>query len=99
MPAIDLIHAAHDADNAWQAEIVRIYGKRAAPDARYDERGTRTAELQRLYLAKLQGSLAIEAVFRVEAGAPVAEPHSMHVACYRASWRPACMTAMRKVAA
>jgi hypothetical protein len=42
--------AAVTADEAWQVELARQYGK-AAGDARYDARGTATPELQRLHKA------------------------------------------------
>lgn len=39
------------ADDAWQAALVRQYGKDAG-DARYDARGYSTPELQRLHDAR-----------------------------------------------
>ncbi len=42
-----LTTAAILADDAWQAALIRAYGKRAG-DARYDARGQATEELRRL---------------------------------------------------
>ena len=50
-----LVQIAHDADAAWQAELERMYGKRAG-EARYDARGTSTAELQYLFEAKVRSN-------------------------------------------
>lgn len=40
-PIHTLYHASMAADDAWQAELVRLYGREAG-DARYDARGTAT---------------------------------------------------------
>lgn len=42
-----LTRLAMAADDAWQAELVRIYGRQAC-NARYDARGKATPELRRL---------------------------------------------------
>ena len=39
------------ADNEWQAELERVYGKQAG-DARYDQRGKATSRLAELWAAK-----------------------------------------------
>lgn len=46
-----IVHTSWDADNAWQAELVRVYG-RAACNARYDARGTATPALAALHAEK-----------------------------------------------
>lgn len=43
-----LLAYAQSADDAWQLELERVYGKRAG-DARYDSRGTATPALKRLH--------------------------------------------------
>jgi len=48
-----LVQIAHDADAAWQAELGRMYGKRAG-EARYDDRGRSTADLQYLFSEKVR---------------------------------------------
>jgi hypothetical protein len=42
----------HYADNVWNDELVRVYGK-AAGDARYDDRGKATPKLLELYNARM----------------------------------------------
>lgn len=46
------------ADNAWTAELTRVYGKKAG-DARYDERGYATEKLANLKLAKRAADKAL----------------------------------------
>jgi len=48
-----LVQIAHDADADWQAELGRMYGKRAG-EARYDDRGRSTADLQHLFAEKVR---------------------------------------------
>jgi hypothetical protein len=50
-----LVKISVDADTAWQRELDRVYGKLACA-ARYDERGTATAELQYLFEAKVRSN-------------------------------------------
>lgn len=44
------------ADDAWQAELERVYGSQAG-DARYDHRGTATRQLADLKEARYQAML------------------------------------------
>ena len=50
--------AAYAADDAYSAELRRVFGK-AAGDARYDARGVSTPELRRLSAAKLAADAAM----------------------------------------
>jgi hypothetical protein len=53
-----LFQAAIDADNAFQAELVSVYGKRAT-EARYDyAKSTATPRLDDLTAAKIEADLA-----------------------------------------
>jgi hypothetical protein len=52
--------AAIEADDAYSAELRRVFGK-AAGDARYDARGESTPELRRLAAAKLAADAAVRA--------------------------------------
>ena len=53
-----LFYAAIDADNAFQAELVSVYGKDAG-DARYDyAKYTATPKLDDLTAAKIEADLA-----------------------------------------
>jgi hypothetical protein len=53
-----LFQAAIDADNAFQAELVSVYGK-GASDARYDyAKSTATPRLDDLAAAKIEADLA-----------------------------------------
>ena len=53
-----LFQAAIDADNAFQAELVSVYGKRAT-EARYDyAKSTATPRLDDLAAAKIEADLA-----------------------------------------
>lgn len=59
--AIAAAHARRDAyaaDDAYSAELRRVFGKLAG-DARYDARGTSTPELRRLCDAKLAADAAV----------------------------------------
>ena len=49
--------AAIAADEAYSAELTRVYGRKAC-DARYDERGTATGTLASLSAAKLEADAA-----------------------------------------
>lgn len=53
-----LRRAAYEADDAYSAELRRVFGK-AAGDARYDARGTSTPELRRLSDVKLAADAAM----------------------------------------
>lgn len=44
---LELQHAAYAADDAWSAELTRLYGRKA-DDARYGARGFATDNLNRL---------------------------------------------------
>lgn len=50
-----------DADNAWDAELVRLYGVRAG-DVRYrrEGKGAEGSELRRLYVARQTAMKAFE---------------------------------------
>ena len=52
-----LYYAAVAADDAWGAELVKLFGKRAG-DARYTIEGISTPELTRLYREKLEADEA-----------------------------------------
>lgn len=53
-----LLQAAVDADNAFQAELVSVYGK-GATEARYDyAKSTATPRLDELAAAKIEADLA-----------------------------------------
>lgn len=53
-----LFQAAIDADNAFHAELVSVYGK-GAPEARYDyAKSTATPRLDDLAAAKIEADLA-----------------------------------------
>jgi hypothetical protein len=53
-----LFQAAIDADNAFQAELVSVYGK-GASDARYDyAKSTATPRLDDLAAAKIEADIA-----------------------------------------
>lgn len=54
----DVRRAAIEADDAYSAELRRVFGK-AAGGARYDARGTSTPELRRLSDAKLAADAAV----------------------------------------
>ena len=54
---IALYAAALRADDAYSAELRRVFGE-AAGDARYDARGESTPELRRLAAAKLAADAA-----------------------------------------
>jgi hypothetical protein len=56
-------YAAIEADNAYSAELHRLFGK-AAGDARYDARGESTPELRRLAAAKIAADTARAAASR-----------------------------------
>jgi hypothetical protein len=51
------------ADDAWQAELVRLYGRQAG-DARYDARGRSTDTLARLAADKVAAGEAQHRAFR-----------------------------------
>lgn len=53
---------AYAADDAWQAELEKEYGKDAG-DARYDERGYATAELAALKAGFLEASAALRRMY------------------------------------
>ncbi len=53
----ELRRRAYEADDAYSAELRRVFGK-AAGDARYDARGKSTPELRRLSDAKLAADAA-----------------------------------------
>lgn len=84
----DIIHASHAADSAWQAALVRTYGKRAR-DARYDDRGTATPVLMALYLERAAASDAERAMWGASVcgryEGPSLQPlHNAHVAAFHA---------------
>ena len=54
----ELYKAALAADEAFQAELVRVFGKRNAGDARYDARGKSTQVLRDLLNAKVAADQA-----------------------------------------
>lgn len=56
MTLIEAIQAAQKADDAWQAALVKAYGRKAG-DARYDARGVATPELEVLYRAKVDADV------------------------------------------
>lgn len=53
--------AAYAADDAYSAELRRVFGKEAG-DARYDARGESTPELRRLAAAKLAADAALREI-------------------------------------
>lgn len=55
--------AAQAADDAWQAEIDRVFGKNKAGDARYDDRGKSTPELLALNTAKRAADQVLHSLF------------------------------------
>lgn len=54
---------AFSADDAWQAELKAVFGKRAC-DARYDARGYSTPKLAMLRDAKYAADEAMQAAYR-----------------------------------
>jgi hypothetical protein len=55
-------HKAQAADDAWQAEIVRLFGGQAG-DARYDDRGHSTPHLAHLQQAKYAADRELHEAF------------------------------------
>jgi hypothetical protein len=58
---------AQAADDAWQAEIVRLFGKQAG-NARYDDRGHSTPHLADLQQAKYAADRELHEAFATTRG-------------------------------